>query len=449
MTSASRWQLAICLSVLTGTPVSGQAIRVVTDTVAFPVAAHPLGEPHLAIHPSKAGHLLGAAIVHDPSANLADSSRARVRCATFVSVDDGATWQHHVFDIPACFDPWVAITPDGHAVFTALGQDPERAPGGDLLIAYHSADGGQTWDSRPVSLGQGHDHPMTVVDQSDPKRASWLYVVSSLSARADNGIRRFGLSVSRSRNGGRSFDPPVFLRPNNLMVLAETPAVLSDGALMISYVEPALGDGRTLMLRRRAWLMQSRNAGFDFSAPMFVNEACGSPTSGFSLSALAADASKGAFRDRLYFGCNRTTPSTVVISSSADRGESWSVVNDVRERVDTAARQKLMAMAVNIYGVLGVVWTESVANPAGPCADAVYFGASVDGGKSFLPPERVSSRPSCADPAVNGQARAGDYFGLVADEQGRFRLMWSGVRDRLLRLHFSTITVATPPKSSR
>jgi hypothetical protein len=443
MALTAKWRFAIYLSLVTAGPAMGQAISVTTDSVIFRPADRPLGEPHVAIHPRNERHLLGAVIVHDPSANVADSTRAKVRCATFVSVDDGATWHYHLFDIAACFDPWVAITADGHALFTALGRDPKLPQRGDLLIAYHSSDGGQTWDAQPVSLGPGHDHPVTAVDQSDPTRANWLYVVSSLEARADNGVLRFGLSVSRSRNGGRTFDPPVFLRPNNLMVKAETPAVLSDGTLVISYVEPALGDGRTRMLRRRAWLMLSHDGGFDFTRPMFINEACGSATSAFSLSALAADASTGAFKDRLYFACNQATPSAVVVGASADRGNSWSVVKDVEERADTVANRKVMAMAVNARGVLGVVWSESGRNPVGPCADDLYFSASVDGGQRFLRPERVSRAQSCADRAANGGAWPGDYFGLVADQRGRFRLLWSGARNGLLQLHLSTIAVTT------
>jgi hypothetical protein len=38
-------------------------------------------------------------------------------------------------------------------------------------------------------------------------------------------------------------------------------------------------------------------------------------------------------------------------------------------------------------------------NPVGRCAEEVYFGASVDGGQTFLPP----------DGAVHGQAWSGDY----------------------------------------
>jgi hypothetical protein len=231
------------------------------------------------------------------------------------------------------------------------------------------------------------------------------------------------------------------------MAKAESPAVLSDGTLVLSYVEPALGDGATKLVRQRAWLMESRDGGFDFSRPTFINEACGdSSYYGFSLSSLAASHSELPSSDRLYFACNQSRPSAIVLSASSDRGQSWSAARSVDGAADSVSRKKLMAMAVNARGVLGVVWSESGRNPAGPCAYDIYFANSFDGGKSFQAPERVAISPRCADSAVNGSAWAGDYFGLVGDNQDRFRLLWSGIRNGRFQLYLSTIVVTPASK---
>ncbi|MDB4914142.1 MAG: hypothetical protein JWM95_1786 [Gemmatimonadetes bacterium] len=436
---------------LTPAALAAQTIRVVARApVVLDLPGRPLGEPTLAVHPADSRHLLAAAMVHDPTAKLGDTTRARIGCAAFVSLDDGATWRQHIFDVRGCFDPSIVITPSGRAVFAALGLDPTAPQQGDVLLVFNSPDGGSTWDKRAVSLGRGHDHPMVVVDQSDSARADWVYVVSSLMARADNAVLRFGLAVARSRNGARRFDPLTFLRPTTLMGLAETPAVLSDGTLVVPYVEPALGDGRTMLPRRRAWLLKSRDGGFEFSRPLYVNEACGSSTAAFSLSALAADPSTGASRDRLYFACNQASPSDVVVSASDDRGESWTVVRPVGGLLaDSTMTRKLMGTAVSSRGILGVVWVERGRNVGDRCAEDVYFTASTDGGKAFLPAERIASGAACAVSRENGEAFPGDYFGLATDSEGRFRLLWSGVGERLLRLRLATIEVVGASPSSR
>jgi hypothetical protein len=444
--SDSHWRTLLTILILAplASKLPAQAIRISTQPLELPgLIDKPLGEPHLAVHPSNPNHLLGATMVHDRTAVLSDTAgRRKLRCATFVSTDGGATWVTHTFPIMGCFDPQVSITADGHAIFAALGDDP-RLTQGDGLVSYHSTDGGLTWSDRPAGLGRGHDHPVVVADWSGSPRGNWLYIVTSRDARLDQGTLRFPVSVSRSRNGGRTFDPEVLILNNNLMHKAETPVVLSDGTLVVSYVEAALPDGSALLMRRRAFVARSSDGGHSFSRPWFVNEACGGPAEGFRLSALAVDASAGQFRDRLYFACNDPLTRAVMVQSSADAGDTWSELQPANAvAADTLVRRKVMAMAVNDRGVLGVAWLESRTENA-DCTEHVYFATSVDGGATFLPAQRVSHDGACALADVNGTGWAGDYFGIVTDRRGAFRLLWSGARGGLLQLHLSTIEVSS------
>ncbi len=111
----------VALAVVVGA-ASGQvqAIRVGPNLpLSQGLEQRPPREPHLAIHPTNPRHLLGAAmlgVVTDSFEEMND----RLGCASFVSLDDGQTWDRHDFPLTNCYDPWVAITADGQAVFTAL-----------------------------------------------------------------------------------------------------------------------------------------------------------------------------------------------------------------------------------------------------------------------------------------------------------------------------------------
>ena len=100
-------------------------------------------------------------------------------------------------------------------------------------------------------------------------------------------------------------------------------------------------------------------------------------------------------------------------------------------------------IAVNSKGVLGVMWVER--RQSGAHWHEVFFSASLDGGKSFVSPELVSSSP-CGDSPVDAVAwrgfpTYGDYFGLVSTPDGRFRLMWPEMRDGASVLRIATIEV--------
>lgn len=424
-----------------------QTIQVSAD-VLVPVDFEGRGlvYPHLAVNPMHPEHVLSAAVLTDPSGEA-----SRRNCMSAVSFDAGATWESHEFPITDCSDPWVAITPKGEAVFTALGKDPNLPQQGRTgLVLYHSADGGRTWDENPVGLGDGHDRQTLVTDAISPERSNWLYLMSSRVTRTDaDGLLSY-VYLTRSLDGGRTFENPVSIKVNNLFHKAEPAVVLSDGTLVISLVQPALGDGRTLLGSRRAWVMRSSDHGATFSVPMFVDEACGpAPDQPFAVSALVANESAGPFQDRLYFICNLAGGDGVVVRYSTDGGETWSSPQTVHSApVDTltlGTRRQFRAATVNDEGVVGVAYVE-FSTPGGECYDA-YFAASIDGGVSFLPEERISRKTSCPDQRRWGGG--GAWWGMTTDEGGRFRLLWSDAREGRFHLRTSLVKVDRNPISVR
>lgn len=413
--------------------------------VARGPAEHLLHEPHLTQDPTTPGRWLAASIVRGSALKYPDSEKDQT-CAAFVSGDDGKSWSRHDFPVTGCYDPWTAITPDGRflvSVIAASADFPQL--GGSALLIFRSDDGGRTWSDRPVGLERGHDHTVMVADLTMSPRRGWVYVSSHRSTRAEDGQRRFGLWVARSRDGGKTFDDPVMTVPNNLHNLAEIPVVLSDGTLIESFVDagyfPAGSDGEGGFTARRAWVIRSADGGHTFSVPLFVNDACGPPP-GFRLSALAVDVSSGAHRDRLYFACRAKGSGAIVVNTSSDRGERWTAPVVLPAVPDAPpAEERVPALAVNHDGVVAAAWIDARSTPGHLCEESVSITASLDGGATWMPPARVSSTPACADDTRIASSTGGDYFGLAAASDGSFRILWSEMRDGASELVTATAAV--------
>jgi photosystem II stability/assembly factor-like uncharacterized protein len=405
-------------------------------SVSDSLPQRPPVEAFLAINPNDPVHLLGAAmtstIATDPQEMLSG-----LVCSSFLSRDDGSTWDIHEFPVTRCFDPWITILPNGHAVFSAF------AGRGSALIVFTSQDGGATWADEPDTLGSRHDHPSSAVDRTSTDRQGHLYILSSQLVDGGAEERMRVLFVARSLDSGMTFEVPIHLQPSQLDHYGEIAAVLSDGTLVISYTES--DSAGSYLSRRRAWVLRSTDGGKTFSDPELVNDACGPP---YRLSWLAADLSDGPFQNRIYFACNLAGPNGVVVNHSPTGGGAWSDVVQVHVApVDSAVQRKAMALAVNKDGVVGIAWVDGRhAPPDEECYD-IYFSASLDGGESFLPEQRVTESTSCPDEATNGligrifASSGGDYIGMATDAGGRFRLLWSDARGGSFHLRTNSIAV--------
>jgi hypothetical protein len=415
-------------------------------TVATGPAEHLLYEPQLVQDPTTPGRWLAATIVRGSALKYPDSEKDQT-CAAFVSNDDGKSWSRFDFPVTGCADPWTAITPDGHLLVSMIAASADFPQQGDSgVLIFRSDDGGRTWSPRPIGLGRGHDHAVMVVDLTSSAHRGWIYVSSHRGTRADDGQRRYGPWVARSRDGGKTFDDPVMTVPNNLHNLAEMPVVLSDGTLVESFVDagyfPAGSDREGNFTTRRAWVIRSTDGGHVFSVPMFVNDACGPPP-GFRLSALAVDASTGASRDRLYFACRAKDRGGIVVNSSSDRGERWTAPVGLPAAPGAAVpEERIPALAVNRDGVVAAAWIDGRSVDGHICEQSVFITASVDGGVTWGAPTRVSSTPACADGALVANSTGGDYFGLTAATDGSFRVLWSEMRNGASELTIATVSVS-------
>jgi hypothetical protein len=140
----------------------------------------------------------------------------------------------------------------------------------------------------------------------------------------------------------------------------------------------------------------------------------------------------------------------VILHHSADRGERWSDPVVVNRGSGRAPDARTAMVAVNGAGVVGVSWydgREDRATYKGPFrCQALWFAASLDGGRTFLPEARVSSAPNCPATRANGEAAlrwpaGGDYHGLAAAPDGSFRLLWADSRDGVYQLRTAAVRV--------
>jgi len=183
---------------------------------------------------------------------------------------------------------------------------------------------------------------------------------------------------------------------------------------------------------------------------MFLSEACGRE-GGFA--SLAADLSGGPTRDRLYLVCTNRERNGILVHNSADRGERWSGPVRADSAGGDVAFRRTPSIAVNRDGVVGVTWYERRKEGGRECQH-LYFAASLDGGKTFLPEARVSSAASCPETPRNGGSAkrwpaGGDYSGLAAAADGSFHAFWSDSRDGIYQLWTARIKVNAAAKWGR
>src|SRR5204863_2631991 len=176
-----------------------------------------------------------------------------------------------------------------------------------------SHDGVATRNATLTTLGWRFDHPAISVDRSAGMRKDWIYITSHLEWSDGTDQRKSAVFVARSRDGGRRFDVPTMLAPNTSHNISEMPVVLSNGTLIVAFVERPWTS--PFPASRRAWTSQSVDGAVSLSAPRLINEECGPPPP-FQLSSLATDLSHGKFRDRLYFACRKSGGGPVVVAAS-------------------------------------------------------------------------------------------------------------------------------------
>ncbi|MFN8571838.1 MAG: sialidase family protein [Gemmatimonadaceae bacterium] len=440
-----------------GAQGNGTSWRIVVepDFLASRDGNNPHVEMHVAANPRRARNLIAGSITHSgPNGTPATK--------VYSTADGGRSWTDVAFPeqrTDGGGDPQVAFTPRGTALFASLNMHPdESGRTRAFLHVYRSEDGGLTW-SKPADLGASYDHEMFAVDQSTGPYAGRIYL-SALYGR------EYDLGLFRSDDDGRSFIGPVrFYRAGGKELGANVlpMGVFSDGTLLAAFHDFPLGGDRNAPGQRRSHFLTvtSPDGGVTFSEPRPGPDeefpAYSDPNIRLAGDGSMAIDRDGRFHDRVYrvwqdarFAGGRLR---IVISTSDDRGATWSEPRPIDASAPSTSQQFLAAVSVNKDGVVGVSWQDT----RGSTVDRgyhVYFAASTDGGATFLSPRRVTSEQSrplgsgnqtitpsfFTVPDDSGATRlvflsaasrwgnGGDYTGLAADADGVFHPFWADAR---------------------
>ena len=449
-------------------------------------------ETQVAADPMNPKRLVGCSIIApaDKNRNAIDHNTV-----VYTSSDGGASWRPTLELGPDLIsrDPTCEFGPDGTAYFAAFAfsvsaNSPESSRRVESetsiknLFVYRSKDGGKTW--LPPATLPIVDRPFLAIDRSAGKYSGRIYVSGTGSAKRTDTNRRLTMpTLFYSKDGGITFEDPTrlisddvhpLIGPGNSVVLSDGTVVWAFGDLK-EYQASLFDDQRGIPENKpghsnaRLRVITSDTGGKSFSEAASISDwYLRFYDRVNSMPSLAVDGTQGPFKDRVYVGWSdaRSGRAEILVSSSADKGKTWSkpiAVNDdlPRAKPDDGPDDHMPALAVNSSGVVGVMWYDRRDNPDN-LGWYTRFSASLDGGETFLPSVRVSEAPYFLDPskpiALDEEADArgggtheifmsafafmgGDTAGMAADADGIFHPLWIDNRTGLPQMWTAPVTV--------
>ncbi len=377
-------------------------------------------EPFVTADPTNPDHLVGVWQQDRWTNGGANGTLAAV------STDGGWNWKLSMPPFTTCTggvwdrasDPWVSIGPDGTVHQIALGLKAVGAlTQSNSVLATRSTDGGLTW-SRPVTLIQdtdGSDDKETIT--ADPTDARYVYAVWD---RPVTGNRQPAL-FSRSTDGGASWEPvrAIYDPGAGSYTTGNIITGLPDGTLVDLLVRGQNGGSSVAVLR-------SQDHGATWSAPTIVsaNQSVGtvdvktrkSVRAGSGLPSIAVDRNSGAlyiaWQDSRFAGGRYDG---IVLVKSTDRGQTWSLPQQVNQAPDFQAFTPAVAVAGD--GRVAVTYYDF----RNDTADASVLltnrwqVTSADGGGTWVETPVGATFDLMKGPALTGGTLfLGDYQGLTA-----------------------------------
>ena len=407
----------------------------------------------------------------------------------YSSADGGNSWTPSLFDhvFSVAGDPQVAY--DGREALFASngalrGQDIHRRYG----VILFSREGTQNWRYRAwLPIG---DRPLLFVGHRSGGATAPIYLAGMGTRNLSHcnahpkfqaynyGCIEYFIQIYRSSDGGSHFAGPYMValsRPGFGINSVNSAQVLHEGQIVYPYVQWSnIGDRTT----SHYYLAVANASGTAFSTPrrIGVQHLANRPHLKMIASSLAlgADSSAGPFRDRVYAAWSDFTGAglRIVASYSTNEGKTWSRPEEIAPTACTECLQYIPAVAVARNGDVGVMWLDT-RNTRNEYRYDVYFTASVDGGRTYLPARRLTTVSSYAlDPgnltpipyygsnhengilsysiatAYSRFQAGGDYLGLTADNDSIFHPLWPDSRSIAYQAYTTRVWVGVPSSTT-
>jgi len=377
-------------------------------------------EPSIDVNPSDPNHLVASS--NDYRLRVNPPPEGDVRPGYYVSFDGGITWPGDgiidISTIPNTFaagDPAIAIHDANNVYYSYIAFNRTVDDAGGLAVS-KSTDGGITWQPPVVvawnTLTIFHDKEYIATDATGSAYDGNLYV-SWTRFQYDSPI-----FFSRSTDGGSSFSTPFAISDSSLSSnQGSIPVVGPDGEVYVAWYNFNQDSIR---------LNKSTNGGSSFGTPRLVANITSVPSPlpggefrSYSFPTMAVDQNNGY----VYVAWSdfRNGDADIYFTSSMDGGSTWSTpvrVNDDTKFND--AHQFFPWMDVSPNGKLYIGWFDSRLDPTPttpPLLYDMYVTVSTDGGLTFSPNQRISEVTS--DSSVGGFTTPfiGDYSGLAATDE--------------------------------
>ncbi len=324
-------------------------------------------------------------------------------------------------------EPHLAIDPANETRLLAGYQEGRFAAGGARALTYAwSRNGGRTWTEGLVP-GLSHASGGAFEKASDP------WVAFGPDGRAYYCSLRFnetnpdnGIYVSVSKNGGRSWGPPVAVHTGDVNNFDDKNSIVVDnqadspyrGRIYVGWDTVAARPGGVEQILRMAW---SGDGGASYSPAVDVER------DGMNIGVIPLVGPGGVVHAVWAHMDTDQSPLVLHASRSEDGGATWSEPVQIVQMQPAGVRFQRTGDILPTAGVdphtgrLYVAWTDGRFTPGVP---QVLLSRSDDEGRTWSAPQRVSDGPDnspsfTAALAVSGEGRVAISYNSLRNDPSR------------------------------